>query len=32
VREKRVADGCSEHDGDEDGVLGWAEAVGHLLT
>ena len=27
--EKRVADRCGEHDGDEDGVLGGLEAVGH---
>jgi hypothetical protein len=29
MREKCVADGCGEHDGDKDGVLGGPEAVGH---
>jgi hypothetical protein len=29
--EERVSYGCGEHDGDEDGVLGWLESVLHLL-
>jgi hypothetical protein len=30
--EERVADGGGEHDGEEDGVLGGAEGVLHLLS